>query len=47
VIALFVALFERAIALFVALLKRAKKERSLICSFAKSNKKSDRSFALF
>jgi len=39
------ALFERAIALIVALLKRAKKERLLICSFAKSDKKSNCSIA--
>jgi len=38
---------KRAIALLVALFKRAKKERSLICYFAKSAEKSDRSFALF
>jgi len=40
------ALFERAITLFIALLKRAKKERSLIRSFQKSDKKSDSSFVL-
>jgi len=38
---LFLSLF-----LFVALLKRAKKERSLIRSFAKSAEKGNRSFAL-
>jgi len=46
----FLSLFlkeRRAIALLVALLKREKKERLLIFSFAKSNKKSDRSFTLF
>jgi len=38
---------ERAITLFIALLKIAKKERSLIRSSAKSDKRSDRSIAFF
>jgi len=43
---LFLSLFQKAMALFIALFKRAKKEQSLIRSFAKSDEKSDCSIAL-